>query len=94
MTAALPISRALRQKRPQIADKSRDRFVDLRGRRGERNAGDRFPGGKREQHGLRRKLMEGGSRIEKLLPVLPVCPAMDVDQQLRRKPATRIAGDR
>ena len=87
----------LAPERPQIADKSGDRFVDLRDRRRERNAGDRFSRGQREQHSLRRKLMQGRPRIEKLLAVLPVCSAMDVDQQFAgagRQPGSRAIDDR
>src|SRR5208282_2531556 len=71
----------LSPKRPQLADKFCDRFVNFCDRRLERNAGNRFAGGEREQHGLRGKLMKGRSRIEKILPVLSVCSGMYVDQQ-------------
>ena len=81
MTAALPISRALRQSDRNSATNRPIASSTSAAARGERNAGDRFPRGEREQHRLGRESVQGRRRIEKILPVLPVGSAMDVDQQ-------------
>ena len=46
-----------------------------------RDAGDRFPRAEREQHRLGRESVQSRIGIQKILPVLPVCPIMDVNQQ-------------
>ena len=71
----------LAPQRAQFADKSPDRRVDFGRRGGEGNAGDRFPRGEREERRLRLEPMQRRVGIEQILPVLPVGPAMDLDQQ-------------
>ena len=46
-----------------------------------RNARDRLARGEREQRRLRLEPMQRGTRIEQILPVLPIRPGMDLDQQ-------------
>ena len=67
--------------RAQFADKSADGVVDLGRCGGKGYARDRLSRGEREQHRLRFEPMQRRSGIEKLLPVLPVGSAMNLDQQ-------------
>ncbi len=71
----------LAPQRAQFADQAPDRRVDFGRRRGEGHAGDRFPRREREKRRLRHEPMQRRVGIEQILPVLPIRPAMDLDQQ-------------
>ena len=68
-------------KRAQFGDEPADRAVGL-GRCGaEGHARDRLPRRKGEQNGLRLEPVQRRPGVEEILPILPIRPVMDLDQQ-------------
>ena len=71
----------LAPQRAQFADQAPDRRVDFGRRRGEGHAGDRLPRREREKRRLRLEPMQRRVGIEQILPILPIGPVVDLDQQ-------------